>query len=232
MLSLLIGALILSGCGARTTGLDGSSDTLASRTVIKAAANCNSFSASSTKLTGKLQVYINPLGQPVTDLIRLKITGINSTFDTNTKYALKMFRWKAYSSGGTDLDQNPVTFSIWYNGQQISNYLTAVTVTELKALQQKYFISATTSSEFFSKTEILVNGLDLSWDVLKVVLYENVSATESTVIGNVDTLIPAFSANPNDYASDHPAVLSRLHPFYYDRADSMDFGAAAQSFCF
>src|SRR3954469_3130952 len=66
LLSLLVGALMLSGCGARTTGLNGSTDDLASRSVIQSAANCNSFSSNQTQLAGKLEVYVDPLGQVVT----------------------------------------------------------------------------------------------------------------------------------------------------------------------
>jgi hypothetical protein len=229
LLSLLVGALMLSGCGSRTMGSLGSSDDFASRSPVSTGANCNSFSASQAQLSGKLQVYVNPLGTVVSDLIRLKITGITSNFASN--YLLKLYRWKAYSSNATDIDQNPLTFSIWYQGRQVSNYLTQLTVADINTVKQQNFITANSLAEFFQQTEIYVNDLDLSWDALKVAMY-SFSGSQSTVVAAVDTLIPSFAANPNDYAKDHPPVLQQLHPFWLDRTTNIDFAAAAQSFCF
>ena len=231
MLALLIGALALSGCGAKITK-SGNSAELASRTVNDAGASCNSFSASSSKLSGKIKVYVDPFGSARTDMMHLKITGIDANFDSNNKYVLKMFRWKASMDSSPYIDQNALDFAIFRNGNQLSSAKDSINVTDLKNIQSQYGVPGTTSSEFFRNTDIVVYDTDLTWDVLKLVIYENVSTSQSNVVAEVDVLMPAFSADPKIYAEDHPYSLQVLHPFYYDQNEDMDFAAAAQSFCF
>jgi hypothetical protein len=231
MLAGLLAALAMSGCGSHVTSRGSSSSDLASRSVVSAEnASCNGFSSSQTKLTGKMAVYYEA-NKAVTDKIRVRITGINATFDTNNKYVIKMFKWKAYDSNQTSLDSNPLTFTLRDNWGTLSSPMDQINITTANQIAVNKSISAVNASDFFNKTEFVVENVDLTWDVLKVVLYDYTNdPNNGVVIGQVDALMPAFAADPTVYAKDHPAVLQALHPFYGETLSN--YLAASQAYCF
>jgi hypothetical protein len=174
-------------------------------------AQCNGFDSGSVRFAGRVATY-NDGTNFVEDKIRVRLTTVTSSFDTNG-YTIQFFRWNADGAGHTNLDSAALSFTIYYNSQPISSAMTSIDSATVTSLRTQYGIG-TTSSDFFNRTTIVVSGVDNSWQVLKAVLYSG-----QTAIAQADVLMPLFLANPNSYATNHPAVLNSLHPFYANRTN-------------
>ena len=188
------------GAAAAATAVGGT--TTAESTVN---AQCNGFDSSGVRLGGRIATF-NDGTNFVEDKVRVRITTLTSSFDTNG-YTLQFFRWNANAAGATSLDSTPLTFTIYANSQPISAAMTSIDSNAVASLRSQSGIG-TTSSDFFNRTTIVVSGVDNSWQVLKTVLYSG-----SNAIGQADALMPIFLANPATYSASHPAVLNSLHPF-------------------
>lgn len=234
MLSLLAGALFMSGCGASKTG-SGSSD-LSSRaeSVSSGMAACNVFSSTDATLDGKIKVYKSPSGVVSNDVVRVRISAIDSQFETNSRYMIRMFRWKAHSDGTTTMDMNPLEFTLQQSNSDapISGYMKSLKMSDVNFIKNKFAISAANATEFFRKTDFMVFDVDITWDALKIVIYDTTNSSNPSVVAQADMLMPAFAANPVEYAADHPSVLNRLHPFWDDRSSNLDFARYSDSFCY
>jgi len=229
MFALLLSALVLSGCGAKKTARE--SFELSSRSQSGEGIRCNTFSSRTTTLDGRVREFVTKDGREFPDMMRIRITGITSQFDNNSKITLRIYRWKADSSG-THIDQEPLQFRLETPTERmVSGYMKSININTVTTLKSTYAVPGSTAQEFFNNVDILVFNVDYTWDALKIVLYEDTSATESRVVGDVDFLMPVFDAHPKVYAQTHPAVLSALHPFWSDRERSMDFAGLAETFC-
>jgi|GEM_PF-3979975 len=176
-------------------------------------ASCNGFDSSSgVRLTGRIATYYDSSNTFVEDKLRVRVTSLTSAFDTNG-YTLQLFRWKADSSGATALDSTPLSFTVYYGSTAISSAMTSIDSATVTSLRNQSHIGNSTS-DFFNQTQLVVSGVDNSWEVLKVVLYDG-----SQAIAQTDSLMPLFIANPTTYAANHAAVLAGLHPFYADRSN-------------
>lgn len=232
----ILAALALSGCGARKTARNKQDEsTFSSRTVHDDGIFCNRFSSEETKLEGKMMTYTAPDGTAHDDIIRLRLNGLNNTFDTNSKYTIKIFRWSAMADGnGGTPEEAEFRLELPSSATPLSGYMNYINMADVTRIKNQYGITATKAEDFFRQVDFLVFDVDLTWDVLKIVLYEAKSASDWVSIGDADALIPAFSANPNTYAEDHVALLTSMHPFWNDRtrADTTNFSSLSQSWCF
>jgi hypothetical protein len=194
-----------------------------------AGAECNLFDSTQIRLAGKVTTYYyNSTLQE--DKVRIRFSGLAEQFDTTSGVHFKMFRWKADTGGAVQIDNNPLSFTVEKGSSSstpISEPMTSFSATNLANLRQSGEVAGTTTQAFLDNTLFVVNGVDYNWDALKIVLYSG-----TNTLGQVDFLLPIFTANPNSYASNHPAVLAGIHPFWSQRTTNQDWVARAWSFCF
>lgn len=231
---------LLTACGAKRTEV--SSTDFSSRAPVtdvnqaanKALALCNG--AESTQLGVRNTVYMQN-NQIRPDFLRARITKISDTFKDGTSY-IQIFRWKANTHGQTYLDSNPLSFKVTYtsNNQDLTGY-----VNNLKYSQVSTLIEATKAAslqDFMNMVNLTIDLKDpqAEFDAIKVVLYNS----SNQAIDQVDMLISAFAAHPNDYATEsdgspRSAILKNLHPFK-DLANqgwsAKHFQTVSNSFCF
>jgi hypothetical protein len=209
---------VMSGCGSKSTNtnIPGAGTGIGNGSLNSTYAVCNGFDSTQARLGGRVQVY-SAGGVIQEDKVRLRITTLDTNFDTNSNLAVRFFRWKVNrSTGVAELDQTPVTFYIESRSQQvISPALTSINTSAVAAARNYAPGSGATSSEFFNATSLQITGVPYEWDAMKVVLYDGAQA-----IGEANLLLPAFHANPNTYAASHPGVLNGLHPFYASRSNA------------
>lgn len=198
-------------------------------------AQCNQFSATGGTLTGKVtSVYIaNTLQE---DKVRVRFTGIDATFTSNSATYIQFFRWNADTNGKTSIDSAPLQFSIeagTSSSSPIANAsgLTSLSYTQLVSIAAKGGVSGSSAVELLNRLVFVVNGVDYSWQVLKIVMYNG-----SGAVATADLLLPVFLANPESYAANHPGVLEALHPFNSQRSttthDDATWASYTNNFCF
>lgn len=233
LLTLLLGALIFSGCGAKKTLRGAGIYEGASRLNQDAGASCSVFSSKDATLDGTIQTYELPNGTFVPDMMRVRLSGITEEFSSNGKYVLKFFRAEAYPDNRVHIDETPLEVSFESDsGQVLSGYMNSVSMTDVTAVRRNHALGSGSATDFFRKTDIVISDVDLRWDVLIIALYENTSESESRLVGDVRVLMPEFAADPNVYMTDHPSVLHALHPFYaYRDSKTTNFTALASSYC-
>ncbi|MEK7357912.1 MAG: hypothetical protein AAB250_15790 [Bdellovibrionota bacterium] len=237
---LLAAAALLTACGSSVQPRDGASQTgiapnVGGTTITQSGdvgTQCNGFDSSETRLAGQVtSTYVN--GQVQEDKIRLRITSLNSTFDTGSNYHIKFFRWQVSPAGLVNIDSTPVEFIIEKgatNSTAISNRMSSLSANDIASLRSSSGVTGTTSIDFLTNTTLVLQNVDYNWQALKIVMYDG-----TTVIGSADLLLPVFAANPNKYASTHNGVLPALHPMFKDRAQNLsdaDWGARFQTYCF
>jgi hypothetical protein len=240
LMALAAVLMLLSACGAkvqpRATASSSGSGPVLSGTPLpsntSAQAECTGFDTTSTRMSGKVTTYYYN-GTLQEDVVRLRFSTLNESFDSNANSYIQMFRWRTNSSGGTELDPNPVQFRFESgNGSvsPISDFMTSINARQIADLRSRNSMTGTTALDFFSKTTITLHGLDYNWQALKIVLYDG-----SSTIGSADVLLPVFLANPNRYAAEKPLVLAQLHPFYSQRSSNLseqEWQSRAGSACF
>ncbi len=240
LLTLLIGALALSGCGAKKTARNTAGVYEAgSRAVLGDGAYCNTFSSSGLRLDGKIQTYALPNGEDAPDFLRLRITGIDERFATTGRYMMRFFRAEALGSAtnpadnAINFDETPLNTRFESGaGLMISGYMNYVDMTDVADMRRAHSIPGTTATDFFNRVDIIVSDVDMRWDVLIVTIDERQTDGSLARIGESRMLMPAFSADPNVYATDHPAILHPLHPFWNQRANAnLNFADMSDSFC-
>lgn len=239
-----IGALffllaLLSACGSkvspRTEYLYSGSGPTTSTPVVdvggKAQAECSLFDSTSTRLGGKVTTYYYN-GTLQEDKVRVRISSLVEAFDSNADYYIQAFRWKMNGSTA-ELDQTPLQFTLEKgNGSvsPISDAMSSINGTKIAQLRTSASITGSGAVDFFSKTTMVVSGVDYNWQAMKIVVYNG-----STVVGQADFLLPVFDANPNQYASTHHSTLNTIHPFWSQRTQSLsesEWANRTLSYCF
>lgn len=225
--------LPLAGCGSSITPRPVSStstDLSSTSPEGKLGADCNVFDASGARLAGKVTSYYQN-GNLVADRVRLRFTSLAQEFEDGSN-RIQFFRWRASDLGETEIDSDPVGFTIDLasTGQPLTTTIYEITAEKIAELRKTTYIPGTTATDFFAQTVVNIAGVDWSWHALKAVMYSG-----PTVQTQVDFLIPIFAADPNAYAADHPDVLNRLHPFWSQRSQSLsesDWQARSEAYCF
>lgn len=147
------------------------------------------------------------------NIAHVKMYTTPSGFDTNATY-IQM--WKASASSDSALAYNatPIRFSIYdlQDQKYVKNDVTVLRWDEIKNLY-----SGATVATFMDRSLFVLNLDDSSgqYTVLSVTAY---TASNGQVQTNVNSLLPAFHANPADYAiksngQAREMVLQNLHPF-------------------
>lgn len=176
-------------------------------------AQCNYFiDPNGANIAGRIETFTSNGSIDQTKL-KVRVTSLSSAFDSQG-YNLEFFQWKADASGPT-LQTSPLSFSIYYNNQQISGEMTQLNSATISSLKASTGIPSSNSQDFLSRVTIVIDSTDSSWEVLKVALYGGTSTVVDT-----DSLMPVFYANPNTYASTHVSILSSVHPFYSQRSQA------------
>lgn len=231
----LLGAMLiaLSACGSSVQPRSGVSGPGVTGSGSASIATCNMFDSNNAdRIAGKVTTHhLN--GVQTLDKVRVRITSIPAMFDASSTVHVKFFRWSADSGGMTNLDQTPVSFVVekgTSSSQPISNPMTEIDRDDVAALRTSGGVSGSTAQQFFANTVLVVSGVDLSWDALKIVVYNGTS-----VLSETNFLLPAFASNPNEYAGNHPSVLNSIHPFWNVRGDAISndaWNTRASQYCF
>lgn len=228
----------LAGCGSKlqtraantnviTSGSDWSS-TVADGV---AGAECVGFDSTKVRLSGKVTTYYFS-GKIQEDRVRVRLTGLPANFESSSGTHIKFFRWKANGDGYTEIDATPLNIIIEAGSpaRPISGVLTSLSQADVNSFKSLVGVSGG-AQDFFNQVSITVTGTDYNWQALKVVVYD-----DTTTVGDVDLLLPIFAANPNTYASTHPAALNAYHPFWAQRGQTSmtdnDWVNRSKSACF
>lgn len=230
----IVTAALLSGCGSSMRPRDGA--VAAYSTSPEYGAQCNSFAAVGTVLSGQVTTYYSN-GALIEDRVRLRFTSIAAEFSQAANYSIRFFRWTVDGNGAAVLDPQPLSFVVERNplfagmgSTPISNAMTALTLNDISTLAWSSGLIVNTVQDFFNNVTITVMGVDYGWSALKVALYNG-----SEPVGEADLLLPVFLANPHAYAATHHPVLAQLHPFWNQRGENVsdaDWLNRSKNFCF
>ncbi|KYG70096.1 hypothetical protein [Bdellovibrio bacteriovorus] len=237
---VLTATALLTACGSSNTA--GSSD-FSSRVVdtgtsssTKSVAYCNQRSAND--ITAKLKAYTDNSNYVRMDFVYARLTSLPATFKSDSSY-ISMWKWLANSSGSTQLDNTPLQFIIVHptTGQALTGWMKTMRWSDVATVASA--LGVTDPQTFFSAVNILVDLKDTQgeYDVLKVTNYD-LSTNKS--LNALDILLPAFYANPADYALEstgtaRAGVLKNLHPFasYLNQGyTTSQFVSMANNYCF
>ncbi len=246
---MIAAALALSaltvGCGARNTASStpvttgGTSISSQIETSASVNARCNKFASSKTTITGKIETYPN-----TTDGTKfiVKLTGLASSFDSDTTYKLQLYKWK-YTKGATAAEIDPAALNFHLETKNvITNQLekvnsdsTSILRSDINGLLKSVWNYSDTdvkkvgTTAFFNQVYLVVEGVDSAWQVLRLSLKAG-----DTEVGNADVLLPYFDANPVTYATKHASTLNALHPFTSYTTTSWtttDYTSQVESMC-
>ncbi|KHD89314.1 MAG: hypothetical protein OM95_04080 [Bdellovibrio sp. ArHS] len=235
----LTATALLTACGSSNTA--GSSDfssrvTDTTTSTTKSVAYCNQRSAND--ITAKVKAYTDSSNYVRMDYVYARLTSLPATFKSDSSY-ISMWKWLANSNGNTQLDNTPLQFIIVHptTGQALTGWMTTMRWSDVATVASA--LGVTDPQTFFSAVNILVNLKDTQgeYDVLKVTNYDSSS---NKALNALDLLLPAFYANPADYAyetngSARAGVLKTLHPFanYLNQGYSTSqFVSMANNYCF
>jgi hypothetical protein len=230
----------LTGCGAsmksRSTlnnQIPSGSDLSSTVPQGPADVECNHFDAADARLQGKVTTYYWN-GQFMSDRVRLRLTGLDASFASDSQVYVRFFRWKTDEGGTPYLDTKPLQFIIEKGSSSsfpISGPMTSVSLIEVDQFRSAAGLAASASvQEFFDNVVLQVSGVDYNWQAMKAVIYRG-----STAMAQADFLIPSYTANPSKYAQTHPAVLNAIHPFWSQRSQNLsdsEWVKRASGFCF
>ena len=161
----------------------------------KALANCNK--ATDANFSFNTAIVADDSGNASTEWIKLRFNFLNSEI-TKPGNVIKFFKWRVVN-GQAVLSETPLAASAYdpSTGQTVSSGHTALGAEHVNGSHGFYINLADP------------NGL---FQVLKVVAYNS----EGKIIGNLNSLIPAFNANPADYqfnsdGTARAAILTDMH---------------------
>ncbi|MCB0422890.1 MAG: hypothetical protein KDD61_17955 [Bdellovibrionales bacterium] len=231
-LILLVG-LMLSACGAsKTTQRSGSVD-LSSRgnpstgdtgssgggtSLTGILTECNGINEEG--LEGNLTTYYDPMsGQFLETYIRMTITKALAAMGTDSSSYVQIFRWYIDETNTRRVNETPTKLYFIQRGKgQAINRDTPATYLSgsmISGLISKYNLSGITASNFYDNFIVVLGDIGLTYDAITVAVYD--SATNKAK-KTIDILVPAFSADPNEYAITHPSgLLQNLHPNWSER---------------
>lgn len=239
---LLITTALLSACGANkgaAGNYDSSSRLLTTDitnidTSNRPLAYCNQSTGSQVSFntsTFKDGEIIDP------NRINLKITKIPAYFSENLNY-IEFHKYMVNSIGSKMWGENRLSMNIYSisTGELLASGKSMLYWRDLSSAAQA--VGAVTPEQFFKRVRILVQLVDpnADYDVISAIYY---SATDNSIVSQLDSLIPAFDADPVRYAyerdgSDRHSSLQALHPFksYLGQGwSAQTFQTKAAEFC-
>ena len=225
---LIAGLMFFNNCGSSKTG--GSTDQ-ASRSVPTDQpgdtsgggwlSNCNVIPNNNLDLAGPVSTYYDQAsGSYIEDLIRLKFNNYPVELISEDNIYIQIFPWQEDSPGNPVYRQTAVDiyFILKNSGAQLQtepvNELSKGTI---QSLIQNNNMNVS-PDQFFSSVIMVLDGVDLTWDAITIAIYDTPGGTATDY---VNILLPAFDADPNIYAIDHPATsLRQLHPWWHIKDDN------------
>ncbi|MGE3757730.1 MAG: hypothetical protein AB7H97_08240, partial [Pseudobdellovibrionaceae bacterium] len=232
-----------TGCGSRKTTSGSSEDSSRipdASTTTKPVVQCNHISGSF--IDAEVRTYVDVFGKAFVDKVRVTFrttTNITAESLKTAKSAIVFYRWMASYPANIILDQNPL--ELWLEpragGAAVTGILKKIDWTEIDDILTLKGVKLSTIQDVFSQYSFVINlrDTDGTYDALATSLYQN-----GNLSSKVDTLIPVFHANPNDYAKDpktgetRPDVLQSLHPFNSYRNSTIpngDYTGMAGALC-
>lgn len=197
-LKLLLGLttlITLVGCGNSKTANNNNNNNLNiySQQVL---ARCTK--TTDTNFTFNLSTVVDLAGQPSNDYIKIKFSRLSETM-TAAGNVIKFFKWRIV--GGTpQLDGNAINFAAYDlgSGPALPNSVASINAAEISA-----------SSGYY----LQLNDPTAAYQALKVVVYNSAGS----VVGQINSLIPAFLASPVAYQLNtdgtvRASVLQQMHP--------------------
>lgn len=235
-LLLLTVLAMLSACAKGTPEANSNfSSNLPDPNAEKPVAYCNSATKNNTSV--KLKVYTDAAKNIRTDYMYAKFSEVPSTFGTGVSY-ISMWKWQATGAATPSLDSTALKFMLLNpkSGLAITNWISILNWADVKSAATQMGHSDAIS--FLNAVILVIDLKDQSgaYQALKISHY---ASTTQKAISDIDLLLPAFHANPADYAlegstgSQRASVLKNLHPFAYNSGlTSAQYGTLAQSLCF
>ncbi|MFZ3231576.1 MAG: hypothetical protein WA160_15315 [Pseudobdellovibrio sp.] len=165
---------------------------------IKPLAYCNT--STDTNFAFNTAIVNDQSGQISGDWIKLKFNFLNANI-TKSGNVIKIFKWRVTGTQ-TILDQSPLNLATYdfSTGQTNSAVTTSYPADQLNGQYGLY---------------IQLNDPSVVFQAIKIVAYNSAGA----VIGNINSLIPTFYANPADYTlnsdgTPRALILQQLHALY------------------
>jgi hypothetical protein len=222
---------LLTNCGAnKVSKTDGASRTAGDTTfddfdpsASNVYSNCNAIPSNNLGFSGPVSSFFDPQAQAyVDDLIRMKFnTKPQELIDSTTHY-VEIYKWKE----NKQYDQSgpvQIYFQLKHDGSWISEPVTNLSRATIQSVIVDNNLSAQgyNLDNFFGNVILTLAGMDLQWDAVSIFYYDDSAGDEP--IGTIDVLLPAFDANPNEYAKTHPlTALQQLHPMWQYRNSNYD----------
>lgn len=231
---LLTVLAMLTACGTQKATQD--STDYASRTTITTTSSSALYCNQKTQngLTAKVMVYTDAANQVRNDFMKVKFTQMPASF-ADGDY-IQFFRWQANTSGQVYLDPTPTQARFeTLDGQVLTSFSPVIYWGQVSSMAAKWGLSDV--NEFLKYVRLVVDVRDpqASFDVLKIAMYN----TNNVNTINMDVLMPAFAANPSDYATEGGVAranqLQALHPFasmINQGWTTAQFQSMATSYCF
>lgn len=189
---------LMTACGTSKSNPTTSTSTAYGFGSSKIIADCNKTKDSNFSLNTSSVTDTN--GQTSSEWIKLKFNFISSTI-TASGNTIKFFKWRVVGAQ-SQIDNVPLNFAKYdiSSGQALQTTVNSMNTTELSATTGLY---------------IQLNDPNYQFQVLKAVVYNSSGA----IVAQINTLIPGFYANPNDYQynSDGTArtvTLQQMHALY------------------
>ena len=176
---------------------------------------CNEFNEG--QWSGKTSTYSSPLtGQVRADYVRLSLKEVPSEFLSSNHY-LRMRLWRMGDFGKKVYRPQPV--SMFFVSKLSGAYLQKNNPVDhlSKFLIERVIRDNSLEGQitnFLQDHLIILTGVDLEYNVLQIALFDE-SQENRAPLAWIDSLIPAFFADPKDYNTDTKAEsLRELHPYY------------------
>tara|TARA_B110001454_G_scaffold219199_1_gene251720 strand:+ start:22844 stop:23560 length:717 start_codon:yes stop_codon:yes gene_type:complete len=231
---------MLSACGASKGTADYSTssrllttDVASIDTSTRPLAYCNQ--ATSSTLSYNTSTYQD--GESIDpNRINLKITKIPSAFSSNANY-IEFHKYMVNSSGNKMWGESRLSMNLYSiaDGKLLASGKTSLYWRDLTSAASKLGVS--TPDQFFKKTRIVIQLVDpnADYDAISAIYY---NSSDNSTVSQLDSLIPAFDADPARYATDKDgttrhSTLQVLHPFkaYAGQWSAQIFQTKAGEFC-
>lgn len=190
---------LLTACGNTKSQTNATPVGSVTTTGLKPLAYCNT--ASDSTMAFNTAVVVDQSGQINPDWIKLKFSFISANI-TKSGNTVRIYKWRVTNLQQAILDQTPLNVATYdfTSGQSTSQLTSSFPAEQLNGQYGLY---------------IQLNDPSMVYQVIKIVVYDSAG----TVIANTNSLIPAFNANPADYAinsdgSARSASLLQLHALY------------------
>lgn len=239
IIALLFIGYSLIGCGASKVASSQSASNGGLDTGAKAYADCGSFQSTTLASAGVVSTFVSGTSY-IQDLIRLKLTQLNSTVYTSDQDYIQIYRWT--DSNGTrsyNTTAAPIVVQLKSSGEYLNNgapwdRISKANIDNMIA-GKNLGAQGITAANFAANVIFILQGMDIQYQAMTLAFY-NSTVTGTAAYNSIDVLLPSFDANPNSYAAARPAnsLLPALHPNWAARSSGMtnqQYKSATAAYC-